>query len=204
MPILDEALDHAALAESFPVLQASVMVDERALGRLHRALELAKAPIESFYNLAYGRVPDAIAGPEFRELVFAIARRSRGSAVGLELISMRLYSDRIAKREPLPEVREAGRIVLDEFELRRRDNHTTREDYKLGVIVRATLAGPNGASVARRLCRKLITAAARYDISGYDHDDLKTEPLSAHHPSRNSNSSSLGSNPWRSNKRRDA
>ena len=96
------------MAAWFPVLQVSVKIDERALGRLHRALELGKADIKNYYNLAYGRVADGVPGPEFRDLVLAIARKPGGCPVGLMMVSMRLHSDRSDKREPLPEVREAG------------------------------------------------------------------------------------------------
>ena len=178
--ILDGALEDPVLAEWFPILQVSVTIEERALGRLRRALEIDKAPIETFYNLAYGRVSDAISGPQFRDLVLAIARRPRGCPVGLEMVAMRLYADDSAKREPLPEIREAGRILLDEFEFHGRDSRTSRDDNELGNIARVVLVGPDGASAARRICRKLMTAAMRHEIGGYDYDDLMKALLEVH------------------------
>ncbi|NPV20373.1 hypothetical protein [Bradyrhizobium aeschynomenes] len=178
--LLDEALEHPTLATWFPVLQSSVEIDERALARLHRALELGKADITSYYNLAYGRATDNVPGPEFRDLVLAIARKPGGCAVGLEMVSMRLHADRSDKRDPLPEVREAGRIVLDAFEFSEKGNRTTRQDYELGIVAKASLAGADGAPVARRLCRRLMTAAAKHAISGYDYDDLLKALLAAH------------------------
>lgn len=169
--ILDEAVEHLALAAWFPILQASVDIDKPALERLHRALKHGKAHISSYHNLAYGRATDNVPGPEFRDLVLAIARKPGGHTVGLEMVSMRLHADGSAKRMP-PEVREAGRLVLDEFEFHSKDNRTTREDYELGVVVRAALAGPEGAPVARGLCRRLIAAIADHQINGYDEDDL--------------------------------
>ncbi len=178
--ILDEALEGLALAAWFPVLQASVRIDERAIARLHHALDLGKAPINTFYSLAFGRACDEISGPEFRDLVLAIARKSGGCPVGLQIISMRLHSDRSAKRDPLPEVRQAGRIVLEEFEFHGKDSRTTHEDHELGAIVRASLGGSEGASVALRLCRKLMAAAASHHVSGYDYDDLMKGLLQVH------------------------
>ena len=178
--LLDEALEHPTLAASFPVLQASVEIDERALGRLHRALDLAKADITSYYSLAYGQTTDNVSGPEFRDLVSAIARQPGGAPVGLEIVSMRLHADHNDKREPLPEVREAGRIALAAFEFRRKDDRTGREDYELGIVVRASLAGPEGAPVARRLCRSLMAAVAKHETSGYDYDDLMKSVLKVH------------------------
>ena len=51
--LLDEALYDTTLAESFPVLQASVVIDEKGLDRLLRALELGTAPIWRFRFLAF-------------------------------------------------------------------------------------------------------------------------------------------------------
>lgn len=178
--ILDNALEEEPLAACFPVLQAGVNIDERALIRLHRALHLDKAPINTFYNLAYGRACDEISGPQFRDLVLAIARKPGGCPVGLEMIAMRLHSDQSAKREPLPEVREAGRLVLGEFEFHSKDGRTSREDHEMGIITRASLEGPEGVSAARTLCRKLLLAAAKHDISAYDYDDLMRSLFELH------------------------
>ncbi len=140
--VLDEALETPGLAAWFPALQTVATIDDRALARLHRALELDIAPVTRFYNLAYGRACDNVPGAQFRDLVLAIARKPGGCPVGIEIVSMRLHSDREAKREPIPEVREAGRIVLGDFEFHRKDSHAAREDHELGIVVRGTLGGP--------------------------------------------------------------
>ncbi|PLU15886.1 hypothetical protein BMJ29_24935 [Sinorhizobium medicae] len=180
--LLDEALEHPALAAWFPVLQSSVDIDQSALGRLHRSIELSNAQITTYYGLAYGRVSDNVPGPEFRDLILAIARQPGGCAVGLEMVSMRLHSDRSEKREPLPEIREAGRLVLAAFEFQKRDERASREDLELAIVVAASLTGEEGALVAKALCRKLMMAAKSRHISGHDDDDLvkallKVQPL---------------------------
>ncbi|MCK1733961.1 hypothetical protein IVA79_08340 [Bradyrhizobium sp. 138] len=178
--ILDEVLSSATLDESFPVLQASVNIDGPALGRLHKSLELGKAPIEAFNNLAYGRACENIPGPEFRDLLLAISRKPGGIPVSVEIIAMRLHSDGSAKRPPTPEVREAGRQILDRFEFRRTTGRAHRDDHELGMVVRGTLSGPEGALVARRLSRKLMDAASRHDVRAYDNDDLMNGLLRVH------------------------
>jgi hypothetical protein len=169
--LLDGALEHASLAEWFPVLQAYVAIDQRGLARLHRALELGKAPMSRFYNLAYGQTCDRIPGPDFKALVLAIANRPDGIQVAMQILSMRWHSDRSAKRETAPEVAEAGRALLAAYDFRK-DARSTREDHELGVIIRASLAGSEGVMIARRLCRELMAAVARYDVRAHDYDDL--------------------------------
>jgi hypothetical protein len=170
--LLDEALNDATLAAWFPVLQACVEIDARGVARLHRALELGRAAINNYYNLAYGRACDGIPGPEFRDLVKAIGSKTGGIPVALQILSMRLHSDRTDKCETVPEVAEAGRALLAAFEFHGKGNRASREDHDLGIVIRASLTGPEGESIARRLCRDLLSAVARYEVQASDHDDL--------------------------------
>lgn len=79
--LLDEALNDTSLAEWFPVLQANVVIDEKGLDRLLRALERGSAPIMRFIGLAYGRACDMIPGPGFKRLVLATAEGVKRRAV---------------------------------------------------------------------------------------------------------------------------
>ncbi|MGJ4931566.1 hypothetical protein ACQR1I_31830 [Bradyrhizobium sp. HKCCYLS2038] len=178
--ILDEALSSTTLGKSFPLLQTSAAIDGPALGRLHKSLDLGQAPIETFNSLAYGRACENVPGPEFRDLLLAISRKPGGIPVALEIIAMRLHSDAEAKRPPASEVREAGRRILHHFEFQRTTGRAHREDHELGMVVRGTLSGPEGASVARGLSRKLIDATSRHDVRAYDNDDLMNGLLRVH------------------------
>ncbi|WP_407123438.1 hypothetical protein [Bradyrhizobium sp. STM 3561] len=178
--ILDEVLSSPTLGASFPLLQASAPINGAALGRLHKSLELGQAPIEAFTSLAYGRACENVPGPEFRDLLLAISRRPDGILVALEIISMRLHSDAEAKRPPASEVREAGRLILQKFEFHPVKGRARREDQELGVVVRGTLGGPEGARVARELSRKLIAAVTSRDFRAYDNDDLMNALLRVH------------------------
>jgi hypothetical protein len=170
--LLDEALEAPTLAEWLPVLQAFTVIDDKGLARLHRALELGRAPIVAYYNLAYGRASDGIPGPEFKHLVLAINAKPRGNPVAMEILSMRLHSDGTNKKPSVPEVADAGRALLAAYEFQRTGNRAQREDYELGVIVCASLAGDDGKPIARQLCRGLLAAAASHSVSAAESDDL--------------------------------
>ncbi|MBI1779050.1 MAG: hypothetical protein HYR63_27260 [Proteobacteria bacterium] len=170
--LLDEALDDPTLAAWLPTLQAGVRIDEDGLRRLHRALELGKAPIDRFFGLAYGRTCDVIPGSEFKRLMLSIGQKPGGVPVAMDILAMRMHSDRSGKKAFVPEVAEAGRELLRAYEFHRKDNRATREDYEIGVIVRVSLAGEEGKAIAQQLCRNLMAAAARYEVHAYDHDDL--------------------------------
>jgi hypothetical protein len=178
--MLDEAVEHPSVGAYFPHLQAWVTVDEQGVKRLHRTLELGKADITLFFALANGRASDNVPGPEFRDLLIAIAGRSGGLTVALEILSMRLFSNAAEKQEPVPEIAEAGRVLLDAFEFHEKDGHTDREDRELGRIAQVSLSGNDGVPIVRRIVRKMLAAVSRYDIHAYDQDDLVMGLLRVH------------------------
>jgi hypothetical protein len=170
--LLDEAVNHPALGEWLPELQASVTIDAAGVQRLRQALDLGKAAIGRFFVLVYGRVCEPISGPEFRDLMLAIGAKPDGNRVALEILSMRLHSDAEAKREPLPETIEAGRTLLDQHTFKRNGNQADHDDYKLGVVSSKCLVGPEGAPIACKLWRALKAGAESYAVSGWEYDDL--------------------------------
>lgn len=178
--MLDEAVEHPAIGAYFPHLQARVAVDERGVRRLRQALDLGKADITLYYALAYGRASDNVPGPQFRDLLLAIAGKSGGLTVALEILSMRLVSNGIDKQAPVPEVTEAGRVLLDAFDFHAKDGRTDREGRELGSIAKISLAGDKGIPIVRRIVRKMMDAVSRYNIHAYDQDDLMTGLLHVH------------------------
>ncbi|MDN5005545.1 hypothetical protein ACFQZO_32315 [Bradyrhizobium sp. GCM10027634] len=178
--MLDEALGDPAIGPRFPQLQASVTIDALGIARLNKALKLDLAPIHQFQTLAYGRAADAMPGPEFRDLLLAIAKKQGGLTVALEILSMRLFSDAADKRTPVPEVAEAGRVLLDAYEFHKKDRSTDREDRELGRIAQLSLAGEEGIPIVQRIIRKMMAAIDRYEIHAYDQDDLMAGLLAVH------------------------
>jgi hypothetical protein len=180
--LLDEAIEHPTLGEWLPYLQASVTIDQPGVDRLRKALELGTAPVDRFIVLVYGGVCEPISGPAFRDLMLAISGKPDGNRIALEILSMRLHSDSTAKRQPLPETVEAGRILLGRHEFVRRANAADHDDYKLGVVASKCLVGPEGPPIARKLWRSMKATVDTYDAYGWEQDDLlkglfKTQPV---------------------------
>jgi len=178
--LLDEGVVDPTLAEWLPVLQAYVVIDGHGVSRLLRALERGTAPIWRFRILASGRICDVLSGADLKRLVLAIATRPGGMRVAVHILSMRLHSDHIDKRTSAPEIAEAGRALLATYEFHRKDGTDTSDDYDLGKIILASLADNEGKAIAQRLCRKLMTAVERYEVSAHDHDELMAALFQVH------------------------
>jgi hypothetical protein len=170
--LLDDALENSTLAQQFPVLQVAAGLDEPGLVRLHRALEIGKAPIWQFHNLAMGGNCDAVPGPALKRLVLAIVDKPDGMSVALDILSMRLHSDGSEKRRPVREMTETGRELLQRYVFERKAGRADHEDYELGVTVSASLKGEEGAPIAQHLIRGLLTATGKYEVAGHDFNDL--------------------------------
>jgi hypothetical protein len=180
--LLDDAIENSTLAQHFPLLQLAVGLDESGLVRLHRALQIGKAPIGQFYNLAGGRACDAVPAQAFKQLLLAIADKPDGLSVAIDILSMRLHSDSSDKRRPMPEVAQIGRELLRRYVFHRKANRIGHEDYELGVIAAASLEGEEGAPVAQRLVRGLLKATGKPEMAGHDFNDLmkgmfETQPV---------------------------
>jgi hypothetical protein len=179
--LLDGAVEDAVLGPWLPALQMAVPIDADGLQRLSRALEVGLAPIGMFGNLAGGRYADSVPGPDFRQLVSAIAGKPGGYGVAADVLSMRIFSDRSAKKEVAPELIEAGRTLLEGIVFER-GNHM--QDYRLSEIAKACLASPEAGDTAIAIAGRLRTAAAGYALSIYDYDQfvlalLKVQPRAA-------------------------
>lgn len=167
--LLDEALDHSALAVYLPVLQSAVYLDARGLGRFKKALNSDVAPIQMYRELAYGRTTDFLTGSDLKDLLVLIADKQDGFDVALEILSMHLYLDQSAKREHDPVLLEAGRELMHRVKFKKgRD----RDDYNLATLARACLRGGEGGPVASTVAKRLKRAVEHYESYAFQNDQL--------------------------------
>lgn len=164
--LLDEAVTHDVLAGWFPDLQTGVTIDTRAIGRLQQSLTLNEAPVDAFRNLALGRSSDSIPGPDLKGLVLAIAKKDGGFDVAVEILYMRLFSDKDAKKPVDRALVEAGREILGAVEFNR---YRQDSDHRVESLIQSCLTGAEGTAVAEALCRKLITAISGRETYAFAH-----------------------------------
>ncbi len=167
--LLDTALDQPILDELFPMLHSAVELDARGVERLKKALISGQASVLTYRNLAFGRTTDQLAGGDLRDLLLLIAERLDGFEVALEILSMRLFSDRTAQRLHEPELVEAGRILLRSMKFRQ---DSQRDDHNLAEVVRACLIEPEAALLAAELAGRLRRAVAAYETHPLDNEKL--------------------------------
>jgi len=175
--LLDAALEQPALLVFLPVLQLAGELDERGVDRLKRALSAGQVPVWMYRNLAFGRVTDHLPGVDLKNLLLLIADQPDGLDVALDILYMRLCSDRSAQRTHEPKVLEAGRELLQRATFRRGGRPG---DDMLAGVVRACLTGADAGPIAAALVARLRQALAGREIYSFDNDDLLRALLEVH------------------------
>jgi hypothetical protein len=174
--LLDAALVEPNLKTFFPLLQTAVQIDARGVGRLRQAIGSGAVSTLMFANLAVGRTPDQMAAGDLRDLLLLILERDDGFDVVLDILAMRLYSNRQAKRAVEPELLEAGRELIRRVQFKKNNQ---RDDYQLAEVARECLNTPDASTLAAQLTRRLLLAVATYETYAFDNDDLLRALLQA-------------------------
>ena len=88
---LDSLVKDEVLGEWFPAIQISSTIDQRGVERLHEALDIGKANISLFQNLAYGCAHEAINDNDLASLLKKIISKEDGVYVALAILKMRFF-----------------------------------------------------------------------------------------------------------------
>jgi hypothetical protein len=153
--LLDAAVSHPILAAWFPELQASVRIDEQGVKRLHESLKFGQAPVWQFKYLALGRATDPIPGKELKKLLVGLASKNGGFDTAIEILYMRLFSDKDQKRAIDPALIEAGRDLLKRLKFTK-GRHT--DDHRIGAIIKQCFSGDEGEKAVADICARFLAA----------------------------------------------
>jgi hypothetical protein len=169
--LLDDAVTQEALSPWFSELQCAVAIDRRGVERLQQSLTLGRVPMYQYRYLAMGRATDSIAGPDLKALLVTMASKPDGGYdAATEILYMRLFSDRQAKKPVDPALIEAGREIVAAFEFTkgRQDG-----DRRIGSLIKTCLTGDDGAKGVEAVCRKLKEAVEKRDIYAFSQDHVR-------------------------------
>jgi hypothetical protein len=179
--MLDEAVANEPLAEWLPELQCGLPLDKKALERLHQSLRLDRAPTWRFGNFAYGGAPDLVSGDDLKQLLIAIAAKSDGLDVAMDILDMRFFSDKQQKNATDPALVLAGRELVQLLEFANRQQNG---DHRIGSIIETCLNDVAGANCAKAVCLKFRAALVGRKTYVHNHGHLlqslfKAQPIVA-------------------------
>ena len=136
---------------------------------MKQALNSGQVSVLMFRSLAYGRTTNRLSGSDLSDLLLLIAEQTEGFDVALEILHMRLLSDRLAQSPHESELLEVGRNLLRSVRFHR---YGDRDIYNLTELVRICLAEPKAAEVAAELADRLKRAVATGETYSFDNNEL--------------------------------
>jgi hypothetical protein len=179
--LLDAAVSHPVLAAWFPELQTAVTIDDQGVRRLHASLKSGQAPIWQFKYLIGGRATDPIPGKELKKLLVELASKDGGFDIAVEILYMRLFSDKNQKRATDPDLIEAGRDLLKQLKFTKGKH---KDDHHIGALIKSCLSGLDAERDATEMCVRFLAAVASRETYGFEFDHLlqslfKAQPVAA-------------------------
>ena len=170
---LDDLVEDDLLGPWFPYLQTSANLDDRAVMRLHRALDAGIAHINTFQYLAYGRAHEPVADGDLARLIEKILSKDGGSAVATEILTMRFHGkEGLPSRQSEP-LRGAARAALLSVAYPR-EGRGRNNGHDLARLVEVGLEGPEAEDCARQICNTLAAAIQSSAVYAFDYPDLLT------------------------------
>lgn len=167
--LLDEAVTDSILGPYFPLLQASVRIDESGVQRLLTSLTIGHAQAGAYQSLGYGQVTNDIPSSTYRRIVLAVANLPDGFPVALDLFTMRLYSLKSDKVDIDQETLGLGRDLLIRIDFQVDDENFA---YHVNEIAVACLQGPDASDTTLKLCVNLARALSDYRTGAWHYREL--------------------------------
>lgn len=167
--ILDEAIADPLLGPQFPLLQASIRIDDAGAERVVTSLLLCLAEASAYSQLSAGLLVDAIPPQSYKRIVWGIASLAKGYSVAVDLVGMRLFSFKSEKREIDEETISLARELLLQFDFNRDDDNLT---HHLNEIALVCLEGSDGHDTAVKLCTNFARALSDYRTAAWRYGQL--------------------------------
>ncbi len=172
--ILDGLVADDIFSEMFPQFQALVTIDQRGIERLHKSLELEKAPIGYFRYLAWGRAHETINDEDLAHLLDKISEREDGENVAIEILNMRFHGVKEEDCLKSEHLLAQSRKVLSMLAFSERVGRRNNKDHELGHLASLCLRGTPGIEATTQLCTHFLEALTNNRVYTFDYPTLLT------------------------------
>jgi len=178
---LDKLIRDDLIGEWFPILQTTSTIDQRGVERLHESLDIGKAQIHTYQNLAWGRVHESISDDDLAELLKKILSKEDGIDVVIEILKMRFHRPKEESPKYSSSLIAVARDVLSMYSFLGERRRYNKLDYDLAQVACICLNVSEGSSAALEICRSLVEAITDNRIYAFDCPKLLNS-LSRAHP----------------------
>jgi len=177
--ILDESVKDE-LSEIFPLLQTKALIGKNGADRFIRSIELGKAPVWLYRNIACGRTHEAISDEDLIKIITLLIEVPDGLNVALEIYAMRIFEKKI--EEVSKDILSLGRKMVLQYDYSKSDRMDTL-DYNIAQIIEFcfSMDETETKEQALMLCKKLKQNIVDDKYSLFKFEDVlfnlaKTQP----------------------------
>lgn len=179
--LLDDCVTDTVFGEIFPSLQASILINEKALKRLKLSLKSEIAPIHQYSYLAHGQIYKKISDNDLNEIIKLIFSKKDGESVALEILEMRLHKAADEELHVSSDILMLGQELLLRYKFSRINHQSSHMDYGISKIIESCFVSDSAAEPAEKLCKKLAEYFTKYSIDIMDYE-LTLEALAIIQP----------------------
>lgn len=166
---LDDAAIRPSLHPFLPILQLHVASDERGIDRIEEALRTRTTPAWSFGILKFGRRSASVPPGRLCDILIALSELPDGFPVAVEILVMRLFTDRQDKLQHPECLLRCARNLLRRAEF---DDFDQMLDHNLSELVRACLGQPEADADVAALCSSLFPPGSTNAVNWVSFDQL--------------------------------
>ncbi len=169
--LLDGLVEDEVLGEWFPQLQERCKIDQQGIERLHRSLDIGKAPVTSFKYLGWGHAYDSLSDDDLAELVRKILLRENGAELVVEILANR-NRNKEKQLDIAIGILNVMRDALCLYQFYKNEDEIDYDCHCLAELATICLAGSEGADAARTVCQRLIKSIIESNHHANDYSNL--------------------------------
>lgn len=161
--LMNSLIDDEVFAENFPWLQ-TVYIDNDALQRLHKALDVGMATMWQYRSFAYGRNHENISDEDLTDLLKHIIAKNEGIDVVIEILSMRFHGKTNEKHSKILIDMAYHVLALNDYN---KDDSSGSDDHNLETILKTCVNNLYNERHAEYICESLSKGIETSRISNY-------------------------------------
>lgn len=167
--LLDNAWNLNTVSSYMPFLETAIELDERSADRLIGTLNQKKASVSTFKFLALGRSSDSLPIGKLIEILRLICDDRQGYEIAVEILYMRMYSDRREGRNHDENLLEAGQEILKKLIINER---TKNINHYIKYLIEKCLSVPEYGWVAYEVGLRFKDAISTFQINALNNTEI--------------------------------
>jgi hypothetical protein len=170
--MLDNSVTDPVLGSVFPWLQSFADIDALGVIRLLASIDSGLVSSDKFRQLTCGGIVSTTPAQSLNQLLRGIASMDEGNDVAIDILGMRIHSEKANSSEFNPELVRCGQELLCSIPFSERN---TSRNHQIAEIIKVCFIGVEATEAARVLCNNTLAALGDFTASPHDYKEMLSE-----------------------------